>query len=218
MRLVAAAILSSGLLAGCASGPVPPGWQMNAQASLKDFIEAYFAGNERLATRDFARVRADIASTGRIDLLARAELTRCATRLASLELDPCTGFDRLAEDAAAPEKAYAAYLAGRWQGLDAALLPPQHRRIVAGGSDNPALSEIEEPLSRLVAAGVLFRLGRLSPAGIAAATETASANGWRRPLLAWLGVQAQRAEAAGDRETVARIRRRIDLVTSAAGN
>ena len=69
-------------------------------------------------------------------------------------------------------------------------------------------------MSRLVAAGVLFRMGRITPAGIAAATDTASANGWRRPLLAWLGVEAARADAAGDRDAAARIRRRIELVSS----
>jgi hypothetical protein len=69
-------------------------------------------------------------------------------------------------------------------------------------------------MSRLVAAGVLLRQGRLAPAGVAAAAETASANGWRRPLLAWLGVEAAGADAAGDGASAARIRRRIDLVTS----
>jgi len=46
----------------------------------------------------------------------------------------------------------------------------------------------------------------------AGAIDIASAQGWRRPLLAWLGVQEKRAEAAGDREVLERIRRRIALV------
>jgi hypothetical protein len=43
--------------------------------------------------------------------------------------------------------------------------------------------------------------------------DTASEQGWRRPLLAWLGVQEKRASDAGDSETAARIRRRIDLIS-----
>ena len=35
--------------------------------------------------------------------------------------------------------------------------------------------------------------------------------GWRRPLLAWLGIAVQRARAAGDSAEVARIERRIAL-------
>jgi hypothetical protein len=61
--------------------------------------------------------------------------------------------------------------------------------------------------------GVQFKTGGISPAGITQAVEIASAQGWRRPLLAWLGVQAKRAEDAGDSETAARIRRRIELIS-----
>lgn len=207
-------LVALALLAACAGAPVPPGWQANAQLALRNFSAAYFDGNTRLAAQEFAHARAEIASTGRPDLLARAELVRCAARVASLEFDDCAEYQALAADAGAEERAYAAFLAGRWQGLDAALLPAQHRALLAGAADAGTLAAIADPMSRLVAAGVLFRIGRLTPAGIAAAAETASANGWRRPLLAWLGVQAQRADAAGDGAAAARIRRRIEIVTS----
>ncbi|MFZ3286452.1 MAG: hypothetical protein WA191_06340, partial [Telluria sp.] len=78
-----------------------------------------------------------------------------------------------------------------------------------------ALDAIEDPLSRLVAAGALLQAGRITPADIVAATETASAQGWRRPLLMWLGVSAKRAEAAGDTVQLARIQRRIELASKA---
>ena len=160
-----------------------------------------------MADAEFARARAALSATGRAELVARAELVRCAAQVASLAFDDCPGFAALAADAGAPERAYAEYIAGRWQGLDASLLPAQHRVVVAGG----VLPE--EPMSRLVAAGALLRAGRIDPAGIAAAGEAASANGWRRPLLAWLGVQEKRAADAGDGEAAARIRRRIELIT-----
>ena len=194
------------LLAGCAGSPPPPDWQMNAQVALKNFEKAYLEGDTRVADAEFVRARAALSATGRADLVARAELMRCAAQVASLALDDCPGFAALAADAGAPERAYADYIAGRWQGLDASLLPAQHRAVVAGG----VLPE--EPLSRLVAVGALLRAGRIDPAGIAAAGEAASANGWRRPLLAWLGVQEKRAADAGDGEAAARIRRRIELI------
>jgi hypothetical protein len=126
--------------------------------------------------------------------------------VAALDYD-CAGFAALAADATPAQRAYAAYLDGRWQGLDAALLPEQHRAVVASG----ALAAVADPLSRLVAAGALLKAGRITPADIAAAVDTASSQGWRRPLLAWLGVQEQRARAAGDAAAVERIRRRIEL-------
>jgi hypothetical protein len=46
----------------------------------------------------------------------------------------------------------------------------------------------------------------------AVAVDTASAQGWRRPLLAWLQVKQARAQAGGAVEEAARLQRRIDLV------
>lgn len=210
------------LLCACASKPVPPDWQANAFEALKGYSSAYLSGNTRLADFEFARARSEIARTGRADLMARAELTRCATRVASLEFDNCAAYQPLAADAGASEQAYAAFLTNNWTGLNAALLPEQHRPLVlSAGADKPAgspaqavsvLDTIKDPLARLVAAGVLLQGSRLTPADIAVATETASTQGWRRPLLAWLGVQRKRADDAGDRDAAARIQRRIDLV------
>jgi threonine synthase len=71
----------------------------------------------------------------------------------------------------------------------------------------------DEPLSRLIASGVQFKSGKATPETIATAIDISSAQGWRRPLLAWLGVQEKRAEAAGDAAALERIRRRIALVS-----
>ncbi len=202
------------LLAGCVSGPEQPAWQSSAHGSLQSFSSAYLSGNTRVANLHFARARNELAATGRADLVAQAELIRCATRVASLEFDPCTGFQAIAMDAGPAEHAYAAYIAGRWQGVDATLLPPHHRGLLNAtpAGDKSQLAGIDDPLSRLVAAGALLQNGRLTPADIELATETASKQGWRRPLLAWLGVQAQRAQQAGALDAYARIQRRIVLV------
>ena len=46
-------------------------------------------------------------------------------------------------------------------------------------------------LTPVAVASVLFQGGRANPAAIALAVETASDQGWRRPLLAWLGRMAE---------------------------
>ena len=178
------------LAAGCAGGPQAPDWQGNAAQALQAFQRLYFAGSTQAAELEFARARHELASTGRADLVARAELVRCAVRAASLEFDTCPGFERLREEAGGEARAYADYLAGKGG----------HR---ASG----------EPLSRLVSHAVRLRGGALSGEAIASAVEIASAQGWRRALLAWLGVQLHRAEQAGDSETAARVRRRMGLVS-----
>jgi len=99
------------------------------------------------------------------------------------------------------------------------LLPEPHRAVAAGGPNDAAniaaLRAIEDPLSRLVAAAVLFEAGRADPQVIAIAIDAASSQGWRRPLLAWLGVELRRAEQAGASEEAQRLRRRIELVRDA---
>lgn len=201
-------IAIAAVFAGCGSKPVQPDWKANASGSLKSFSQLYLKGETGAAETEFKRARIEMASTGRPDLVAHAELYRCATRAASLEYDDCPGFAALAQDATAHERAYAAYLAGRWQGLDAALLPEQHRAVVQGKG---TVAAIADPLSQLVAAGVMMKAGRMTPADITIATDTASSQGWRRPLLMWLGVALKRASAAGDTTEAARIQRRIDL-------
>lgn len=206
-------LAAAALLSACGSNPVPPDWQLASRAAMLNYQSAYFAGNARAAESELARARAELSATGRPELAARAELFRCALQTASLEFnelsDGCPDYRRYAADAAAPERAYAAYLSGNWQGLNAADLPPPQQPVLARGSE--ALPSIEDPLARLVATGVLLRTARITSAGIASAIDAASANGWRRPLLAWLGVELKRAEAAGDSEAAARLRRRIEL-------
>jgi hypothetical protein len=196
------------ILAGCASGPQPPAWQPNTRSALDGYTDAWLHGDSLAADAEFARARRETASTGRFDNVAQAELVRCAARVAALEYE-CPGYAALAGDATAAQQAYAAYLDGRWQGLNVGLLPEQHRGVLTGGT----LAGVSDPLARLVAAGALLKAGRITPADIGNAVDTASNQGWRRPLLAWLGVQEQRAQAAGDTAAVQQIRRRIALAS-----
>ena len=205
------------VLAGCAGSPPPPDWQSNAKAAIDGAVQASLSGDSRLEAQEFARARSELARTGRPDWVARAELMRCAAHTASLAFDPCEGFERLRPDAAAAERAYADHLAGRaLPPDDVARLPPAQRETaaaIAGGSVQPgSLQAIDDPLSRLIAVALLFRAGKASPEMITLAADTASAQGWRRPLLAWLQVQALRAERAGAADEAQRLRRRIELV------
>ena len=178
------------LVAACSSAPVPLDWQQNSFDAVQSFQRLYFAGDSAAADGAFQSARAALTATGRADLVARAELVRCAAQVASLVFEPCKGFDALRQDAGAEERAYATYLEGRG-----------------------AHSATNDPFSRLVAYGVQMRAASIDPQGIANAVEISSSQGWRRPLLAWLGVQLKRAEQAGDSETAARLKRRMELVS-----
>lgn len=208
------------LLAACGGGPPPADWKLNAVSLLEHGQQRWLEGDAKAAELAQGKARKEIAQSGRVDLLARAELAFCATRAASLDFAPCLAFDKLAGDAGAADLAYARFLAGDWAGLDAKLLPAHYAGLAGAKEDaaaNKAVAEIKEPLPRLIAAALLFKAGRADPTTLARAVDTASERGWRRPLLAWLEVGLKRARAAGDQAAAASIQRRIDLVMGSGG-
>lgn len=208
-----AAALTLAALAACGSKPPAPDWQMNAHGAAERAVQAYFEGNARVERAEFARARSELSRTGDAAQLAKLELLRCAAQVASLESGPCARFEPLAADALAEERAYARYLAGNASASDVPKLP-EAQRTAAIASEQQLVAAIamqKEPLARLVAAGAAFVRGAATPAVVQLAVDTASHQGWRRPLLAWLGVQIQLAERAGDQEEAARLRRRAAI-------
>ena len=198
-------------LAACASGPKPADWQLEAKGAMERAVNAYLEGNSRVEAAELAIARLEISSTGRVDLMARAELLSCASHVASLVFEPCAGFEKLRQDAPPAERAYADYLAGKLQAQDVNLLP-KDQQISAQAAilrAQTAIENIADPLAKLVAAGTAFQAGKASPAVVQAAVDAASSQGWRRPLLAWLGVQLKLAEASGNSLEAARLQRRI---------
>ncbi len=208
---------------GCAATEPPPRWQSDAATASERFVDAWLVGDQRVEQVEFERARERVARTGRADLVARIELLRCAARIATLVIEPCTGYNKL-EDALTPgaETAYAAYLAGTLSSTESAriALLPAGQRAAATLPETAAtnretvavLASIDDPLSQLVAAGVLLRTGRATDAVVTQAVDTASRQGWRRALLAWLILQTRRAEAAGDAAAAQRAQRRIELI------
>lgn len=205
-------------LSACSSGPRAPDWQLQAQGAAERYTWAYLAGS-RAADAEWQRTRAAVAATAQPQRVARAELLRCALQVASLDWQPsCAGFDVFKQAALPADAAYADYLQGRWSAAALAHLSSPQRRVVEQGAK--ALPALDEPLSRLLGAAVLLRSGRVPPAEqdalVALAVEVASAQGWRRPLLAWLGLQLQRAQAQGRTDQVELIRQRLALLESPA--
>jgi hypothetical protein len=205
------ALLAAVLVAACA-GTSSPGWLLETDAALSAHQAAYLNGNERVATRELALARREVGRTGDAVLMARVELAVCAAQTASLAGDGCPAFALLAADAGSAERAYAAYLAGEPVALEQ--LPASQRQAWTSGQTSD-LAAIADPLSRLVAAGVLWRHGRLAADGYALATETAAGQGWRRALLAWLAADRERLLAAGNSVAAAARQRRIERIVAA---
>ncbi len=197
-------------LVACASGPLPPDWQVSAHGAAERATRADLQGLDRVATAEWRRALADVSATADPALLARLELLRCAVRQAALDAQFCTEHETRWPQPGVAELAYRHYLTGEPALADVEWLPVLHqpvaRLIAATSSSSTAASAepgdlirpIQDPLARLVAAAALLRAGQASPAVVSLAIDTASAQGWRRPLHAWLLVAQRLAEQAGD--------------------
>ena len=123
----AAALLTAAslLLSGCGNKPRAPDWEMNAHDSLERYVKAYFGGKDRAGASEFERARNALESTGQPGLVARAELTRCAVRLASLVMDPrATGSSIACSAAGSPCPAATPRCCGGSSGISAGAMRP----------------------------------------------------------------------------------------------
>ncbi|MDO9009661.1 MAG: hypothetical protein Q7U80_15705 [Thiobacillus sp.] len=204
------------LLTACGSGgPPPPDWKTDAA----DFIERYqkhaLRGENVLAERYFQQAIQATGGAGRIADTAQLWLVRCATRRAMLIDDACADYARLAEaEPNATQDAYYRFLTLRWNALDIGLLPQQHRALVsAPATARPALLPgIDDPMARLLDASLLLMRQEADAGTLSLATATASGQGWRQPLLAYLKLQQTQAASQGNTAESARLAQRIQLV------
>jgi len=200
-------------LSACTTQPPVPDWQSRASEALARGQQDYLSGQVRRADQEFKLALSELSRTGQPGLIARAMLIQCALRLATADLTDCGWFEQHAAEATAEERAYGRYLWQVPEAQDVSLLPRQYQLLAAGGtSPSLAIAAMDEPVSRLIAAGVMLRRGQADPGVIALAVETASAQGWRRAVIGWLSIQEDLARRTGDRDTQARAKRRLETV------
>jgi hypothetical protein len=204
------------LLSACGSGgPPPPDWKSDAADLVERYQKHALLGENVLAERYFQQAVSATGGAGRVAETARLWLVRCATRRAMLIDDPCSEYAELASvDADPADQAYHRFITLQWDALDASRLPAQHRDLVRASADKrrDAVSRIKDPLARLLDASLLVMRQEADASTLALATETASAQGWRQPLLTYLKLQQGLAAERGDVAEQQKLARRIELV------
>jgi len=204
------------LLSACGSGgPPPPDWKTDSADLIARYQKHALLGENTLAERYFRQAVDATGGAGRMTETARLWLVRCATRRAMLIVDACTDYVELATVAPdAADQAYYRFLTLQWDGLDATLLPAQHRDLLRApaATRHAVPARVGDPLARLLAASLLTMRQEANAATLEVATETASSQGWRQPLLTYLKLQHEQAVARGDAAAQALLARRIQLV------
>ena len=207
------------LLAACGTGgPPPPDWKIDSADLIARYQKHALLGENVLAERYFQQAVAATGGAGRVAETARLWLVRCATRHAMLIDDACAEYADLARVAPnATDEVYYRFLTLRWDGLDASLLPSQHQDLLRApaGKRREILGKISDPLARLLDASLLVMRREADASTLDTATETASSQGWRQPLLTFLKLQQKQAADQGNAAELARLERRIQLVEQA---
>lgn len=203
-------LLCVGVLTGCGSGgPPPPDWKSDSADLIERYKKHALQGENTLAERYFRQALTATGGAGRISETARLWLVRCATRRASLIDDDCHEYAELADiQTTAEDHAYYQFVTLKWVGLDTTRLPPPYAALVKA---EPArmkdqIATIDDPLSRLLAASLVTVRKQADGALLSLAAETASAQGWRQPLLVYLKLlqkQAMKQDSPAEQQAYA---------------
>ena len=161
----------------------------------------------------------EIAAGNDLRLLAVAYLTKYALHTASLERFDDSGFlkiERLEPDEA--DMAYCRFLRGNFAAVNTGALPARYAGLLKAAQRKDValagheISAIRDPLSRLVAAGVWVSYMPCDETILQTAIDTASANGWKRPLLAYLEKLHAFYLESGDPGKARAMKNRIELL------
>ena len=181
------------LLYGCSSSRPVPDWTSASFNQLDNYKKSYLSGKESIAETYFNKAVDEIKGSGNLEILARAYLTKYALHVAVLE--PFDDSLYLRIDAVEPvqqNQNFYNFLKGSFEKVDERMLPQQYARFFkafqSGRKDvaTQEISNMDNPLSKLIAVGLLVTKNSYDETDLTLAIDTASQNGWKKALLAYM--------------------------------
>ncbi len=206
-------------LIGCGGSKQIPDWIDDSHHHLENYKKNYLSGKERIAELQFNKAVDEIKKSGNLEILGRAYLTKYAVHIAVLET-----FDEreyLKIDTLEPvlqNRIFYNFLKGSFDKVDESLLPKQYNGVLKvlrkGKYEDAAheISKMEDPLSKLIAAGLFIQKNTYDEGILKIAIDTASQNAWKKALLAYLEKLLLFYETKKETEKAANIAQRIQLM------
>lgn len=204
---------------GCGGSKKTPGWIDNSYNQLENYKENYLSGKDRIAELQFNKAVDEIKKSGNLEILGRAYLTKYAVHVAVLEVfDEKEYLSIEALEAIPQNRTFYNFLKGSFDKVDESLLPKQYNEVLKvfrkGTFEDAAneISKMEDPLPKLIAAGLLIQKNIYNEAVLKIAIDTAAQNGWKKALLANLEKLALFYETKKESEKAAHITQKILLL------
>jgi len=214
-------LLVCALLFGCNAESLPA-WTYASYSHLERFKQLAMTGEDTSAFAHFQKAISEIKKSGDLSALQKAYLTKYAVHLALLE--PFAGDEYLQVEAVEPiaeNRNFFAFLrASPRAQVSVELLPRQYREFFAAclsgeaARRNSAVAKIEDPLSRLIAIGWLVSQDRHDEEILLLAEDTASRQGWKKALLAYLDRLTAHYLAKGETKKAEAVEGRIRLMAN----
>lgn len=202
----------------CASKPVPA-WKNAASNQLENYKNNYLIGNAQIAALHFNKTVEEIKKSGDLEILEIAYLTKSALQVAVLENIDDGEYNKLeAVYRSAANSNFHEFLKGNFAGVERNLLPKQYQRFFKVFFDNKKgdatdeILDMEDPLSRLIATGLVVRHNRCDERCLQIAIDTASGNGWKKALLVYLQKLQAFFEMKHDLEKTLLLQKKIELI------
>lgn len=203
----------------CSFPSFAPTWKDEAARHLNAYKSHFLSGSNVTAELYFSKTQNDLSSGNDVSGLAMLYLTKYALHAASLESFETSVFAKLYRlEPNAAHMSYCHFLKGNFTAVDVRALPPRYAGVLkaALGKDLSSvlreINAIDDPLSRLIACGVWVRYLPYDEAILQTSVATASANGWRRPLFAFLEKLQSYYLEHGDQNKAETIKLRLEIL------
>jgi hypothetical protein len=213
-------MISCFLLAGCGASRPVPDWLRISSTQLETYKINYLSGKDKIAAAQFKSILGEIRKSGDLEVLARAHLTRMALQTSVLETREDGEYLKISALSPSVQNSnFYAFLKGDVGKVDENLLPAQYtgfyrslRTDAVCASCFQEVEKIEDPLSRLIAAGVLVQFRPPDERVLKKAIDTASAEGWKKALLVYLERLQAYHESRKETQAACNIEGRIKLI------
>jgi hypothetical protein len=174
------------------SQPIPQ-WKDTASRQLENYKINFLTDKEDIDEPHFIKARNAISSNNDLQLLAKAYLMKYALHTAVLEDFDDSDFLRIDKlEPNVSNRAYYDLLKGNISQLNETKLKLAYQKLLHLMRDKnlsvaaKEIASIDDPLSRLIACGIWLKYMPYDENIIKLAIDTASQDGWRRPLWAYL--------------------------------